>query len=389
MLYILTMWIGIFSQFVLNMSTDIRGHEALLHHHIGIFPFLILQVQIGVGSSSASDDIITFSPADVTAGRACVIASSLPPYTRLYSLVRATISGSSALFSSDGFVSVPNNDTANRIRVFNGRGCSDKDRIGVGTLAPHTASFNLTVDVPLHPGDLLFVSFDPFIPGVRFQNAIVVLETLTGYQVVLGSSSLSAVTPTPTPGTGNTSVEVHNCQKEQPLVLDGEEVVSTWDIQGPWARLSTSLRVEMLDRTCLQRTATAQLPLNDSRRCLIAETRTSPHLRTHTFGSLSRLHGHYYVTSVAVCFDDQCLPPAFSDDEYVTSGKPALTVDEAVLLSQTSSHFELDVSASGQPSLAHRPCIFLWGVARAKDASHLLSDWRLRNESRGCSSLQV
>ena len=92
---------------------------------------------------------------------------------------------------------------------------------------------------------------------------------------------------------------------------------------------------------------------------------------------------------MAVCFDDQCLPPAFSDDVYVTSGKPALTVDEAVLLSQTSSRFELDVSASGQPSLAHRPCIFLWSVARGKDASHLLSDWRLRNESRGCSSLQV
>lgn len=347
----------------------------------------MLQVQIGVGRSSASDDVIAFSPGDVTAGRACVNVTSLPPYTRLYSLVKATVSDSSAVFSSDGFVSVPSDDSANTIRVFNGKGCSSKDMVGADTLAPHSASFNLTADVPLHPGDLLYVSFDPFIPGVRFQNAVVVLETLTGYQVVLGSSSLSAVMPTPT--TRNTSVGVHNCLKEQSIIFDEEEMVSTWDIQGPWTRLSTFLRVELLDRTCLQRTATAQLDQNDTRRCLVAETRTSPHLRTNAFKSLTRLHGHYYVSSVAVCFDDQCLLPAFSGDVYVTSGKPALRIDDAILLSQTSSEFEIAVNASGQPSLAHRPCVFLWSVARAKDASHLLSDWRLRTESRGCSSLQV
>ena len=216
----------------------------------------MLQVQIGVGRSSASDDVIAFSPGDVTAGRACVNVTSLPPYTRLYSLVKATVSNSSATFSSDGFVSVPSNDSANTIRVFNGKGCSSKDMVGADTLAPHSASFNLTADVPLHPGDLLYVSFDPFIPGVRFQNAVVVLETLTGYQVVLGSSSLSAVIPTPT--TRNTSVGVHNCLKEQSIIFDEEEMVSTWDIQGPSTRLSTFLRVELLDRTCLQRTPTAQ-----------------------------------------------------------------------------------------------------------------------------------
>jgi hypothetical protein len=63
-------------------------------------------VEVGLGFSSGHDDVIPFHRVSNNASRHCFNVTSAPFYKRLFSVVRATSSGGTAVFSSDGVVLV-------------------------------------------------------------------------------------------------------------------------------------------------------------------------------------------------------------------------------------------------------------------------------------------
>ena len=360
-----------------------------------------LQVQFGVGRLVDSDDVTPFSLADVSTGRACVNVTSLPFYETLYSLVRVVDPHSAAVYPSDGFVVVPKGDPLNTIEVLTGKGCGENDMIQEETLpaASGTSSqtFSLTRSVSLHVGDVLFVEFRPFLADVQFRGARVIETTLHGYQVILDSHS----SPPPSfdlPEAVAESATVrlyYACLKDTLLWRHGDALVTSWELGGPAAGLAVSLHVKVLDETCVQRQLNAQG--EGSSLCVVSEKRLAPSRREVSFDEATTttlVPGHSYTTSVALCFDDACLPAASSAEFTVNADRTLVRVDDAQILSEeeeeeeTPGRLEVEMAVSVEPVHPHRPCVFLWAVARGSDGSRLLSDWQLRQETV-CSNTQV
>ena len=124
-----------------------------------------LSLEVGIGSSPNRDDVIKFSAVG-NKSSVCVNASSLPAYIKLCSVVKASSSGGVCVFSSDGCRIVPVHDADNVIKVFNGKGCMDRDIIGTHRLRSSDFLLDLSAvtESPVHPGDSLFVRVSRLTP---------------------------------------------------------------------------------------------------------------------------------------------------------------------------------------------------------------------------------
>ena len=176
-----------------------------------------ISVEIGLGTSPDHDDIIAFHPVK-SESPACLNITSPPLYTKVFFVVKATSSGGASVFSSDGFLMIPQADQNNKIMIFNGRGCPGSNIIEGQEVDPSTSSVDVgeTLGLPVHAGDFLFVQFSPFVSDVTFDNATLLQTTLTGYQVVATSPNITAHLPLSM--TVNSSVQVQHCQKDSPIL---------------------------------------------------------------------------------------------------------------------------------------------------------------------------
>ncbi|KAK7493734.1 hypothetical protein BaRGS_00015063 [Batillaria attramentaria] len=161
-----------------------------------------VSIEVGVGTAPKKDDVVPFFTVADKFGPVCLNASNFPSYTKLFSVVKATSSGGTATFSSDGFLFLQRHDVNNKLMVFNGKACTADDVVGTHLLTPQSPlELNLTTTLQVLPGDTVFVKFSPFVEKVAFPEAVVIQTTLTGYQIVLKSADIKAVLPTlsPTP----------------------------------------------------------------------------------------------------------------------------------------------------------------------------------------------
>ncbi|KAK7496758.1 hypothetical protein BaRGS_00011967, partial [Batillaria attramentaria] len=342
-----------------------------------------VDVEVGIGTNTTQDDLVPFLHVQ-NESLACINVSSLPLYTKLFSVVRATTPGGSAVFSSDGFVMIPADDSTNAIEVFSGTGCTEKDSVGSGMVASGTdaVDLNAIVSVSIHPGDILFVRFTPFIRRVVFPDAVLLQTTLTGYQVVSKSSNLAAVLPAPVGA--NATVEVMTCVKDATILpISGSHVRVTWELTGPWAKFASSLKVKVIDNTCLQ--ASQKKDKYKNQYCLLDETRVGPREREAKLRAQNLIQDHEYIAAVAVCFDDACLPPIKSAPVTFSSTQRSVLFNRSTVISQSSEDIEVGISAEiiPFPSLKQNSSsVFMWVVARDRYATVPVTEWFV-GESRG------
>lgn len=346
-----------------------------------------MTVEIGVGTEPGQDTAIRFTAVHNT-GLACVNSSTLPAYTKLFSVVRANNSAGTASFSSDGFVMVPETDPDNRLQTFTGHECTANDVIGYTVIEPPDSVIDLSLiaDISVHRGDALFVQFTPFVPTVTFSGATVLTTTMSGYQVIAKSPHITFTMP---PGK-NTTVRIMNCFRGEPLQPGfRDDVASTWEIAGPWDNYIKYFEVELLDHTCMELPHTKEV--NKSQQCLVAERHVTSRKRTANFGGLHLYNGHSYFTAVSACFDDACLPAATSDlVEYSTDLK-TVNYGKAEITAESFSYLGVEVKASVTPSTdtaKSQRCVFMWTVTRDRLGSTPLTDWRT-GESTSCSTIEV
>ena len=346
-----------------------------------------LSFEVGIGSSPKRDDVVKFS-AVANKSPICVNASALPAYVKLFSVVKASSSGGVSVFSSDGFRIVPVHDADNVIKVFNGKGCTDRDIIGTHRLRSSDFLLDLSTESPVHPGDSLFVRVSPFDARVTFPDAILMEKTLTGYQVVTKSSNLTASIPSSV--ADNTTLEIFNCRKAAevlPVSSTGFDV--SWETAGPWSSLMTK-RVEIMDQTCLK------LPAKKSKyahhQCLVAvDTVRSLANETRLQGDITS--GHQYTASVVPCFDDGCLPSVSSQVVTYDSDPRTVAFTQAVITTQTPQQIQLEANARVQPTIRvvtgqNHPCVFKWSVSADRYGSTTLTDWTV-SQSSDCADLEV
>ena len=348
-----------------------------------------LSFEVGIGSSPKRDDVVKFS-AVANKSPICVNASALPAYVKLFSVVKASSSGGVSVFSSDGFRIVPVHDADNVIKVFNGKGCTDRDIIGTHRLRSSDFLLDLSAvtESPVHPGDSLFVRVSPFDARVTFPDAILVDKTLTGYQVVTKSSNLTASIPSSV--ADNTTLEIFNCRKAAevlPVSSTGFDV--SWETAGPWSSLMTK-RVEIVDQTCLK--LSAKKSKYAHHQCLVAaDTVRSLAIETRLQGDI--ISGHQYTAIVVPCFDDSCLPSVSSKVVTYDSDPRTVAFTQAVITTQTPQQIQLEANAGVQPTIRvvtgqNHPCVFKWSVSADRYGSTTLTDWTV-SQSSDCSDLEV
>ena len=358
-----------------------------------------ITVEIGLGTSPDHDDIIAFHPAE-SENPACLNVTSLSVYTRIFSVVKAMSSGGTSVFSSDGFAMIPQSDPDNQIMVFNGRGCHGSSVMEgqeeeVGSSTP-SVNFGETLEQSIHTGDILFAQFSPFVPHVTFDNAILLQTTLTGYQVVATSPSITAHLPLSM--TVNSSVQVQHCQKDSPILpVPDSHVTVTWEMAGPWTQFTRYLEVEVVDKTCLDTSVKKNKYLNQ--KCSLHEEKVETVTREmkiyNNRVSNYVLHNHNYVASVSPCFDDICLQAVSSNVVTYTKAYTANTrFDRATLADVSTQLLTVDVFASVEsetmPSVHHGnlSCLYQWAVGTDTSGAHLITDWIVQT-AVSCRNIEV
>ena len=356
-----------------------------------------ISVEIGLGTSPHHDDVIAFHPVE-SENHACLNATSLPVYTRIFSVVKATSSGGTSVFSSDGFAMIPQSDPDNQIMVFNGRGCHGSSVMEDQEIYPSTSSINFgeTLGLLIHAGDFLFAQFSPFVPHVTFDNAILLQTTLTGYQVVATSPNVTAHLPLSM--TANSSVQVQHCQKDSPILpVPDSHVTVTWEMAGPWTQFTRYLEVEVVDKACLDTSVKKNKYLHQ--KCSLHEEKVEAMTReTKIYNNRVSnyvLHNHNYVASVSPCFDDICLQAVSSDVVTYTNTYTANTrFDHATLSDVSTQLLTVDVFASVEsetmPSMHHSnlSCLYQWAVSTDTSGAHLITDW-MAQRALNCSNIEV
>ncbi|KAK7101794.1 hypothetical protein V1264_020121 [Littorina saxatilis] len=352
-----------------------------------------ITVEVGIGSDHDQDDVIPFVAAENT-GFTCINATLLPTYTKLFSVIQANNSAGMATLASDGFVMIPEIDPDNVIQTFIGHGCTTADVMGEKTLGllGSDADLDSISDIPLHPGDVLFVEFKPFVPNVVFPDALVLRTTLYGYQVV--TKTAHGKVTLPSSASPNTTVTVFKCLKGEPLLLGNHhgDTTVTWEVPGQWESFVQHFKVEILDHTCFE-TSTEPNALKREQ-CLVAENTVGSSKRRALFNDMRFYNGHLYVSTVSACFDDSCKTAARSDVvEHITDPKEIAFV-KANIVAEVPDSIEIEVEAfetppaSASSSTLGQRCVFLWTVARDTSGSTPVAAWKI-GESFDCSSVQV
>ena len=351
-----------------------------------------ISVEIGLGTSPDNDDIIAFHSVE-SENPVCLNITSLPVYTKIFSIVRATSSGGTSVFSSDGFSMIPQSNPDNQIMVFNGRGCHGSSVIEGQEVDPFTSSVNVgeTLGLPIHAGDFLFAQFSPFVPHVTFDNAILLQTTLTGYQVVATSPNITAHLPLSM--AANSSVQVQHCQKDSPILpVPDSHVTVTWEMAGLWTQFTRYLEVEVVDKTCLDTSVKKNKYLHQQ--CLLHEEKVEMMTREmKLFNNKANnyiTHDHTYVASVSPCFDDKCLPAVSSGEVTYTNTYTVNTRFAHATLSDVSTQLlTVDILACVE-SVNHSnlSCLYQWAVSTDTSGTHLITDWMVQT-ALTCSNIEV
>ena len=347
-------------------------------------------VEVGVGRSRDQDDVKGLTSV-TKPGPACLNATDLPAYTQLFSVLRATSAGGSSLFSSDGFYLVPDNDTINAMAVFNGPGCSDSDVVSTVTRNASTSLLHLSafMALPVHPGDHFFVRVTPFDANLTFPDALVLQTTLTGYQVITMTTSLTANIPSSVGE--NTTIQVISCWMDvsmMPVSSSGFDV--TMETAGQWAGLMKERRVEVVDQTCVQQSEKKSKYAHHQ--CVVASSSVTSFTTSLTLPG-DVISGHFYSASVSPCFDYGCLPPASSKMVVYDSASRTFSFSQCEMTGQTANTVDVHVVAEVQPAIRDvsghsQPCVFKWSVSRDRFGSTTLTDW-LVAQSSNCSHFEV
>ena len=352
-----------------------------------------LMIEAGVGTIPEQVDVISFQPVK-NESYICLNVTSVPVYIKLFSVVKATSSGGTTVFSSDGFVVIPKADTENHIKVFNGKGCHENDAIGSQAIDQSTTSVDLsrTASVPIHAGDFLFMQLSPFLPHLTFHNALLLQTTLTGYQLVVMAPNVTATLPVSM--TTNTTLRVLHCHKDVAILPSPENHMTvTWEISGPWKPFVKYLRAEIMDKTCLE--AAAKKDKYSHQQCRLHGEDVAVMTREVHVHANNVFNDHTYVSSVSPCFDDGCLPPVSSYTVTYTDSKTVtLEFDHATILDMSSRELLVDVQASTGPNTPvaepHQipACVYQWAVSRDQSGSIPVTDWAVE-ESLSCSNITV
>ena len=352
-----------------------------------------VNIEVGVGTVPDLDDVIDFQPVK-NESHICLNVTSVPVYTKLFSVAKATSSGGTTVFSSDGFVLIPKADAENHIKVFNGKGCHDSNVVGSRVIDQSTTSLDLsdTASIPIHPGDFLFVQLSPFLPGMTFHNAILLQTTLTGYQLIAMKANVTAALPVSMPA--NNTARILHCQKDSTIMPASQNHVTvTWEISGPWKQFVKYLKVEIMDKTCLE--TAAKKDKYSHQQCLLHEEEAKAMTEDVHVHTNNVFNDHTYVSSISPCFDDGCLPPVLSDAVTYTNTR-ALTpeFDRATIQATSSQELQVDLegfveswAADGQRHLTPA-CVYQWAVSRDRSGSIPVTDWTVR-QSPSCSDIQV
>lgn len=352
-----------------------------------------VKIEIGMGTKPGQDDIISFYAVE-NHSPVCLNLTSAAVYTKLFSVVRATNSGGMSLFSSDGFVMIPEGDVMKNMKVFSGKACTAADVLGSQSINQTLTELVLSslFDVTVHTGDTLFVQFSPFISNVTFANAVLLQTTLTGYQIVVTSPTVKAQLPSS--ASRNTSVHIISCLKDSILLRASPQnhVMVTWEALGQWTRHVKSLKVEVVDNTCL-----TMLPKKEKyrqHRCLLISKNLNKAERGLRVDARDLIHGHTYYATLSPSFDDEHFFHVSSQYFTYDTTQRSLIFQRAAITSRASQELEIDVKVLVQPSVSaviasgQGPCLLKWAVARDKFGSTLLADWAIA-DSTSCSELEV
>jgi hypothetical protein len=350
-------------------------------------------VNIKVSLGTRLEDVIPFVPVS-NASHHCFNVSSAPNYVRLFSVTKATSSSGTAHFSSDGFVLLPRNDSSNDLHVFHGPGCHDSNVIGrtvVNQSSPLTVDFSLTVSIPLHAGDLLFVQLTPFHQDVIITNARVLQTTLSGYQVVVMAPNVTLTLSATSPN--DVSLQISHCLKDQSVLpLPHDHVTVTWEGRGQWQRWVKWLLLETTDVTCQGE----QSGPYDPQLCVMHQARLEPSSSETRIPAGVLASGHTYVTSLQPCFDLGCLPVFTS--QPVTLVHPStltLTVSGCVVSDVRDGEMGVAVTASLETAdkevtsrVASQSCVVQWTVSADSHAVVSLTGWAV-HQAQDCAHIQV
>ncbi|KAK7092487.1 uncharacterized protein [Littorina saxatilis] len=348
-------------------------------------------VEIAIGSSPNQDDVVKFSSVK-NRSPACQNATLLPVYIKLFSVVKASSSGGTTLFSSDGFQIVPRNDAENRIKIFNGGGCKEQEVTGKHTLNSSESSLKLNAFTAnlVHPGDILFVRISPFEPNLSFSDAVLLQTTLTGYQIIAKSSNATDTFP-PTLAE-NSSLEMFNCLMDAEIIPASRKGFDvTWEVAGPWSSLVTTKKVEIMDETCLENSVKKSKYTHEL--CLAASvTADSRENRATIAGDIAS--GHQYTARITPCFDDGCLPSVASTPVLYDSTPRTVRIMHSGITAHNSLGVGIAVTAAVEPAFGHsslgrsQPCVAKWTVSRDRYGSTALTDWSVTT-STSCSNITI
>jgi hypothetical protein len=352
-----------------------------------------VNVEVGFGTAPGKDDLFSFRPV-ANVSHFCFNVTSAPVYVKLFSVIKATSSGGSAVFSSDGVVMVPANDSDNNARIFLGSGCHDNAAVGSHVLHPSSTS-SLSVgqilNKPLHPGDFLFFQLSPLVNHVTFTDAIVLQTTFSGYQTVVKSPNVTLTLPAST--SANVSLQVLSCQKGRPLIgLPADHVTVTWEEQGPWQRWGKWLRLEMTDAAC----QSVKKGKYSRQQCTVHQARIEAGQREARVPASGLSSSRTYITSLQPCFDHGCLP-AFTSDP-VTFFHPStmtLTLNEPRVLDAKDGMLNVTMAATvdavdkeALDRVSRQPCVVQWTVSRDPHAAVSLTNWAVQRAT-DCANIQV
>ncbi|KAK7496778.1 hypothetical protein BaRGS_00011987, partial [Batillaria attramentaria] len=371
-----------------DVDVIVQREEVCMAWH-GLYHEDEVTIEVGIGSISTQDDLLSFRAVQ-NIGHACVDATSLPIYAKLFSVVRATSPGGSTVFSSDGFHVVPPDDSTNGLHVFHGIGCTAADVVGSKVVTSGTTNIHLTamVNASLHSGDILFVKFTPFIEDVVFPDAVLLQTTFTGYQVVLKSFNATVVLPASR--TTSAVVEVMSCLKDAAILPMPEgHVTVTWELAGPWTNLVKRFKVELTDEACLR--ASRMEDEYDRLHCLLDETRVGSITREVRLRPDGITEGHDYTATVAPCLDDSCLSASKSSSVTYSNTGRSVVFRNTTILAQSSRNMEVKINAVIVPTTASfegRPCEFRWMVARDQYGTIPITDHHV-GTSASCSTIEV
>lgn len=346
-----------------------------------------LSFKVGIGTRPDTDNIASFSRVTVQ-DVFCLNTSSLPVYTKLFSVVMATNTVGTNVFSSDGFIVVPMHDQNNHLMVFSGKGCGLNDVFESLVLAP-TVNNTMTLGEreAVMPGDIIFVQFQPFLEDVVFRGAALLQTTLKGYQLAVQSSTLTVALPRAV--SSNTTVKVMNCVKDTPVLpATISDVTVTWEMTGQWRTLTKRLQVDLVDESCMARAVKKEKDVRVLCRVTSLDVRASE--SDVTFRGLRLLPGHLYSASVRPCFDLTCLP-AVSSQSFSAMKTFPLLIDN-ITMEKSDQEMEITFNAQVESTIdlgtSGHTCVFTWSLARDPRSLTLIAGPQVQT-ALSCSDIRV